>query len=108
MSPEFEGVPDAHMRRALRTLREELEDLQGDVTELKPLVGQVNRLEGELAVVLALTRQHLPGIDKIDTKVDRLQSVKTAIQFAAVVIVPILVALIGALVLLNHSTPPGP
>jgi hypothetical protein len=72
----------------------------------------VGELRGKLAVIEAqiinLTTLVSTRFDGIDVGVERASGIKTAITFASVVIVPILVALLGGYFLLRAGLPsPG-
>lgn len=72
--------------------------LTGLINSVRDLAGQVGEVRGELKAVSELCRG-------IDGKADKATSFKNAVQFAAVVIVPVLVALIGAYALLKAQAP---
>lgn len=85
-------------RDDLRETHERLEDAENRIQVFEGLLGAVATLDGKVDVLMDLCRG-------LDGKTDKLSSLKTAVQFAAVVVVPILVALIGGYFLLRSSVP---
>lgn len=73
-------------------LRERIEDLEDEREAIKELPQAVAELHGAVGVLQSLVTSRFDGIEP---KVDKAASLRTALQFAAVVIVPVLVALIG-------------
>lgn len=73
-------------------LREKVEDLENEREALQRLPTAVAELAGAVRVLQGLVTSRF---DNVDQTIQKAGSVKTAIQFASVVIVPVLVALIG-------------
>jgi hypothetical protein len=77
-----------------------IEILEQDVDKLEELPTQVSSLAGE---VKTLTRLVTARFDNIQGPIEKAAGIKTAVQYAAVVIVPILVAIIGGYFVLKGA-----
>jgi hypothetical protein len=84
-------TPD-EAEREIRELKERVEDLENEREAIKQLPHAVAELHGAVDTLRDIV---IGKLDTIGGSVERVSSIKTAIQFAALVIVPILVALIG-------------
>lgn len=96
---------DSGQRRRRGDLKEAWGRIEGtelDVESLHVLVTGLIEAVGRVDEKLDFVKELCVGIDG---KADKATSFKNAVQFAAVVIVPVLVALIGAYALLRAQAP---
>jgi hypothetical protein len=91
------GVPS---RREFEQLSERLGDVENEMLALKDLPAAVARNTGSIQTLISLVQA---GFDGIGKPLERPTDAKSAIQFAAVVIVPVLVALIGGYFVLQAA-----
>lgn len=85
-----------------------LDELQDDVHALREEVGELRGAVSELrGAVLTLSRMMSSRFDDVEGGVEKAASIRTAITFASVVIVPILVALIGGYLALRAGGSSG-
>lgn len=84
------------MEERLDELEERVEDLENEREAIKQLPSQMALLKGAVEVLQALVLAQ-------SQRVSKATSWTTAVQFAAVVIVPLLVALIGGYFVLKAS-----
>lgn len=91
-----------------------IEDLEDLAVVTNHLIERVGEIKGKLDLVADQVTAHLTRVEKavngVGTNVDKANSLKTALQFAAVIVVPVLVALIGGYFALKaglsqHPTP---
>jgi uncharacterized protein YoxC len=85
-------VTPEEIHREVRDLRERIEDLENEREAIKRLPTAVAELKGAVHVLQDLVVEEFGAVRK---GVDNATGMKTAIQFAAVVLVPVIVALIG-------------
>lgn len=117
MSPDPDrDVPDAdrrsmHRRLSDAEIQDEIHDLRTRVGRLEEARDQVMKLpqavaelRGALEVLTDLVTMRFDGIAPA---VEKASSLKTAVQFAAIVLVPILVALIGGYALIKTGAGVG-
>lgn len=102
---QYRRAGDYDLRSAMEWLNDHDEDFEavhqiitGLMETVRTLTGEIGEFRGELKIIRELCTS-------IDGKADKATSFKNAIQFAAVVIVPVLVALIGAYALLKAQAP---
>lgn len=78
---------------------ERIKDLEDIAVVTDRLIERVGELSGKVDVLTTQLTQHLlnlkEAVDHQSTSTDKLASWKTALQFAAAVVVPLLIALIG-------------
>lgn len=91
-------TPDEVVKE-ISDLRERVEDLEDEADTLKRLPEALAELRGMVKALKDVVVKIDGGADRIE----RANSLKTAVQFAAVVIVPILVALIGGYFLVKSQ-----
>lgn len=98
---DYDGPERRHYLRRMTDdeLQEEVHDLRGRVEALEEVHDRLQKLPDAVAeltgTVKTLTTMVTSRFDHVDQGVDRASGIKTAITFASVVIVPILIALIG-------------
>lgn len=80
------------IHETLQELCNRMEMLEDEHDAIAKLPNEVAELSGKVDTLQTML---LARMDGVSTSVDKATSVKTAIQFAAVVVVPVLVALIG-------------
>lgn len=93
---------DEELAREVRSLAERIADLEEDRDRLKGMPEAVAEIKG---MVTALSGMVQSGFKSVGEGVDKAAGVKTAITFAAVVIVPILVAIIGGYFAFKSAQP---
>lgn len=113
MSPDPDsGEMDADRRNLFRRLsdaeiQDEVHDLRTRVSRLEEHSAQVMRLPEAVAelrgALETLTDLVTSRFDGIAPGVEKASSVRTAVQFAGAVLVPIIVALIGGYVLIKTA-----
>jgi hypothetical protein len=86
----------------LKEILDRIDDLEAEIKRLIELPERLAELRGEVKSLRALV---INRADSIQSGVDKAANIKTAIQFAAVVLVPILVALIGGYFVLRAGIP---
>lgn len=91
-------MTENEIQQRVDQLAHTVEELQEEHDRLRQLPDAVARLEGAVQTLSSMVTNRFDGIQ---APVEKAASVKTAIQFAAVVLVPILVALIGGYVALK-------
>lgn len=96
-------MTDDEIRREVHDLRERVSDLEDETDALKRVPEAVAELTGAVKVLKDLVVK----VDNGATRIERASSMKTALQFAAVVIVPILVALLGGYFVIRAGVPSG-
>lgn len=85
-------MSEDELQAEVHDLRERVERIEANSDRLSKLPDAVAELSG---AVKLLTDIVTGGFDKVDQEVQDATGIKTAIQFASVVIVPIILALIG-------------
>jgi uncharacterized protein YoxC len=85
-------MSEDELQEEVHDLRERVEVLESNADRLARLPDAVAELTGTVKTLSTIVTGRF---DQVDTHVDQVTGVKTAIQFASVVIVPILLALIG-------------
>jgi phage-related minor tail protein len=100
----FRRLSDAELQREVHDLRTRVSRLEEAREQVMKLPEAVSELRGALEVLTDLVTSRFDGITPA---VEKASSVRTAIQFAGAVLVPIIVALIGGYVLIRTggSTP---
>lgn len=93
---------DEELRAEVSELSKKVEDLQEESDRLRGLPDAVAELKGTIATLQQLV---LGRFDQVQAGVDKSSSIKTAIQFAAVLVVPILIAIIGGYFALKAGSP---
>jgi SNF family Na+-dependent transporter len=89
---------------ALRLLPERMSEVKGQTSrELGELTGKLEALSAQINAMMTTMNTRFNGVDK---GVEKVASFKTAVTFASVVLVPIVVALIGGYIAL-HAQPVG-
>lgn len=83
--------------------RRRIEELEEETEALSRVPEAVAELKGAVLTLSGLVNRVSNGADRIE----KANSVKTAIQFAAIVIVPILVALLGGYFVIRAGAPSG-
>lgn len=86
------ALSDAELQEEVHDLRERVGRLEENSDRLAKLPDAVAELTG---TVRTLTQLVTGRFDHIDESVEKVTGVKTAITFASVVIVPIIIALLG-------------
>lgn len=90
----------------LAQVKDRVEHVETEQVIVKNIPGAVAEKIGELkGAVDTLTELVSTRADRTDGKVEQATSFKNALQFAGVVLVPLLVALIGALVVIHSGAP---
>jgi len=110
LSPE-EQKKISDVARRLEDVSGQLAEISDRVTaveneqaEVKALPNAVSELKGMVVVLQTAVSQGFDGVQKPLKQAAESSSTKNAIQFSAIVIVPILVALIGAYVALRTGS----
>lgn len=85
-------MTDDDLRKKVEALAQEVDDLREQQERLTTLPDAVAKLHGTVETLQALV---MSRFDRVDGGVEKAASIRTAITFASVVIVPILVAIIG-------------
>jgi uncharacterized protein YoxC len=88
----------------LEDVSERVEDLENEHEAIKNIPNAVSELKGMVTVLQAAVTNGFDGVQKPLQEAAESSSTKNAIQFAAIVIVPILVALIGAYVAIKTGS----
>lgn len=78
--------------KEIHELKERVESLEEDREEIKQIPLAISELKGQVNTLHSLLVVKLEGVQ---SGVEKATSVRTAIQFASVVLVPILVAILG-------------
>lgn len=94
-------MSEAEIQAEVHELRERVERIEENADRLDKLPDAVAKLAGTVEV---LTEIITGRFDKVDEHVQEATGVKTAITFASVVIVPIILALIGGYIALKTGT----
>lgn len=103
---------DSELRVEFGALRERLKSVHENVQELRGMNREVGELSATMGIILQaqndLSAELVKLRDEMDEKLDRIEKssrgvpdLKTLITFAGTIIVPILLALIGAYVSLK-------
>lgn len=92
---------DEDVKEVIKELKRRMKALEDEMLDLAGLPGAVERLEG---VVDTLKEVVLKRLDGVHEGVEKAASLRSAITFASVVIVPILVALIGGYFVLKTGS----
>jgi ribosomal protein L29 len=100
----FRRMSDAELQDEIHDLRTRVCRLEEARDQVMKLPEAVSELRGALEVLTDLVTGRF---DSLVPAVEKASSLKTAIQFAGVVLVPILVALIGGYVLLKTGATGG-
>lgn len=100
----FRRMSDAELQDEIHDLRTRVGRLEENAAQVLKLPDAVAELRGALEVLTDLVTSRFDGMAPA---VERASSIKTAIQFASVVLVPILVALIGGYVLIKTGVAVG-
>lgn len=116
MSPEPDQPVDDDRRSMFRRmsdaeLQDEIHDLRTRVQRLEDHAAQVLKLPEAVAelrgALMELSKLVTLRFDGIEPGVEKASSVRTAIQFAGAVLVPIIVSLIGGYVLIKTAAGGG-
>lgn len=94
-------LSDAELQVEVHDLRERVEKLEDGADKLADLPDAVSELNGSVKV---LNQMVLGRFDHVDESVQQATGLRTAITFASVVIVPIVIALIGGYFALKTGT----
>lgn len=94
-------MTEEEIQHTVLDLKQRVEELEEEREKLRQLPEAVAELKG---MVVTLSGMVTTRFDGIQPSVEKAASVKTAIQFASVVIVPILLALIGGYFALKSGT----
>lgn len=90
---------DEEVRKQVAKNTARIEDLQDLAEVTDRLIERVGELSGQVELLATQLTQHLlnlkNAVDNQASSTDKLASWKTALQFAAAVVVPVLMALIG-------------
>lgn len=97
-------MTEEEIKHTVRELRDRVDDLEQERERLAKLPDAVAELKGTVQTLSTLV---VSRFDKVDVGVDKAASLKTAIQFAGVVLVPIILALIGGYVALKTGAGGG-
>lgn len=90
------------VERKVDELVERVEDLENERETIKHLPHAFAKLAGTVDTLKDLI---IERFDRVDGGVEKATSLKTAIQFAAVLLLPILLALIGGYFTLKAGSP---
>lgn len=95
------ALDDAELRDAVHDLATRVERLEENADRLSKVPDAVAELKGAVQTLSSLV---VTRFDGLQPSVEKAASLKTAVQFAAIVLVPILVALIGGYVALKAGS----
>lgn len=98
---EDERTEIVELRERVGRQAKRIEDLE------EAVAGNTGKIDVLLAMVSTLTGTVKERFDSVDGAIDKTGSWKTAIQFAAVIVVPVLIALIGGYFALRAGLPRG-
>lgn len=98
----FRRLSDAEIQDEVHDLRTRVQRLEDHAAQVLKLPEAVAELGGALEVLTKLVTSRFDGIEP---GVEKASSVRTMISFAASVLVPIVVALIGGYVLVKTAGP---
>lgn len=98
----FRRMSDAELQEEIHDLRTRVSRLEEVRDQVMKLPEAVSELRGALDVLTDLVTSRFDGMAPA---VEKAAGIRTAIQFSAAVLVPILVALIGGYVLLKAGVP---
>lgn len=90
------------LRQEILGLKEHVEDQDAELERLRGLPEAIAELKG---VISNLQQLVLTRFDTVDKGVERASSLKTAVQFAAVIVVPVVIAIIGGYFALRAGAP---
>lgn len=85
-------MTEDQIRREIKELSDRIEDLENERDAIKRLPDAVARLQGAVDVLQGMISK---GFEHTEEKIEGTTSFKNALQFASVILVPLLVALIG-------------
>lgn len=96
-------MTEDEIREEVRDLRERVDDLEHEQEALARVPEAVAELKGMVKTL----RDVVIKVGDGAARIEKASSMRTALQFAAVVIVPILVALLGGYFVIRAGVPSG-